>query len=958
VLIGGDAGVGKTRFVGEVVASARRQGAVVATGACLPIEGGGLPYGPVVAILGHLVRRLDGLWADEILGALAAGFGVGGPALADPIETYSTNPHLADELGKTKLFGSILTAFSALAERAPLVLVLEDLQWADSGSAELLGFLTRNLVDARVLLVGTYRSDDVGRSHPLRLWLGELSRHPRVLSLVLPPFDRSEMVDLMTGIVGHEPDAKLVDTVWERSGGNAFFAEELTASRDDPYLSTELRVVIMSGLEGLSDHAQQLLRVAAVVGPAIDHELLLAVGLLDGASVDDAVAEVVDRQVLIVDESGSYRFRHELLREAIDDAQLPFERRRLHLSVASALTSDLSLGPSDATRRAAELARHWWAGGSWADALTSSLVAAETAYAVWAFPETLAHLERAIAAFDHLAADEVPEGVDRGQLLEQAADVAYFTDAAQRAVELAREAIEAADPSDASTVARRWALLGRNQWAASDSEGAFEAYRQALAIVPPEPSVVLARVLAEEARGHMLMSRHHEAIRRADEAIAVARDVGAASEECHATYTKGCSRAEVGFYDEGIALVRKALAIAEETGSVDDANRGYMGLSSLLAESGRLEEAAALVFDSAALGEELWGARLNGAAGNSVEALVRLGRLDDAEALLALTGEQGVGSCLSSPSMSRAGIDIRRGDLDDAELQLRVTDGLTASLDDVQLRGQYLLLAGELALVEGRPCDAYELVEQALAIAVTTDDATYRPEMYALAVRCLADEIDAARSDGRRYDLDKARLLAEGMVEDCTIVVAGPSERGGMAAPRSFAFLATCIAEASRLRDPAPRRWELAATRWEEAGEPHRIAYCHWREADALLAGRAGRTRADELLQQAWRTARSIGSGPLAASIADLARRARVDLQEPGPSEPDTSSTLGDDLGLTPREVEVLGQLAAGRRDGEIAESLFISKKTVSVHVSNILRKLDVANRVEAGKIGQAHDLG
>jgi DNA-binding CsgD family transcriptional regulator/tetratricopeptide (TPR) repeat protein len=959
VLVAGEAGVGKTRFVDEVSARLRQLGAVVARGACLSVEGGDLPYGPFVAIIGHLVRQLDDE-VDASLSALAAGLGVGGPALGESVVGHAASSHLADEMAKTKLFGSILTAFASVAQRLPLALVLEDLHWADSGSVELMAFLTRNLVDAPVLLVGTYRSDDVDPTQPPRELVSELSRHPMVTSIVLEPFDRAEMVELLTGIIGRDPVPALVDSVWERSQGNAFYAEELTAARDDPHLSISLRDVIMSGIEGLSSDGQRLLRVAAVIGSRVDHDLLEAVGVLDAAAVDDAVVEVVARQVLVVDEdTEGYRFRHELLREAIDHAQLPYERRRLHGLVAQALSCDPALGPADPVLRVSALARHWWAAGSWVDALASSMAAAEATYSAWAFPETLAHLERALASLDRLDEADLARDVDRGRVVEQAADVAFLAGERQRCVVLAREAVDATDPTDLAALARRLVLLGRNLWAVGDSEGAFEAYRLAAAVVPAEPSAVRARVLAEDAKGYAMLARWQEAVRRADEAIAVARQVGATSEECHAMHTRGISRGCLGFLDEGIAEVRAALAIAEEIGSADDAHRGYFGLSGLLLESGRLEEAAALVFDRAAAGEELWGVRLNGAAGNSVLALVSLGRLDEAESLLALAGEPGYGIFGAAPSYLAATIALRRGNLVETAEQLAINDELIASIDDLQWRGGHHVLAAELALLEQRPRVAYAHIEQALALAVATDDTTSRPEMFALGLRSLADEVEAARTSGARIDVQKSRAVAAAMVEDCERVVAAPTERGGVSPPRSPALLATCLAEASRLQGPDPACWQRAGALWVGAGEPHPVAYCQWREAEALLAGRAGRARARQLIQEAWRSSVAIGSAPLARSIEDLARRARVELiPASGDGPPDAGATIGDDLGLTPREVEVLGQLAAGRRDAEIAEALFISRKTASVHVSNILRKLDVANRVEAGRVGQAHGLG
>jgi DNA-binding CsgD family transcriptional regulator/tetratricopeptide (TPR) repeat protein len=959
VLVGGDAGVGKTRLVQEFCEQARGRGSLAATGVCVPADGG-LPYGPVVGILRDLVRQLGESAAAEVLGPLVSGAGLGVPGLGDPRDVYSTVPRMADELAKTRLFESILACFTGLARRSAVVLVFEDLQWADSASAQLVDFLTRNLMDARVLLIGTYRSEELGRDHPLRPWLSELGRHVRVTQLRLGGLDRDETARLIGGILGHQPDWALVEAVWARSQGNPFFAEELTAARHSPSLSAELQGVIMTRVEGLSKEAQQLLRLAATAGATTDHQLLVAVGVLDTGSLEGALAETVDKQILVVDPSrAGYRFRHELLREAVCAALLPGERRRLHHQVATALTADASLGPAGPGHRVAELAAHWWAAGEWAEALSASRSAAEAAIAVWAFPEALAHLERALSALDRVLPAAVPAGISRLELLEKGADVAYMAGDGRRSVDLAREAIDGVDAaSDPSTAARYYALLGRNAWAIGDSDAAFDAYRQAAAFVPADPpSLELARVLAEEARGLMLMSRFHEGELRCHDALGVACATGARAEEGHVLYTLGCCRAMLGYYDEGIDLVREALAIAEELAIPDDLNRAYMGLSSLLVHSGRLEQGAALVFDSAAMGEELWGVRLNGAAGNSVEALIRLGRYDEADALLAQTGNRGVGSCTAGPSLLRAAIAIRRGRFDDADRALATAGQLTAGLSDLQARGLFHALCAELALEQGQPDDAYEQIERALGLAAGTDDETFGPEICALGVRALADRLDEAQARGRRLDADKARLLALGLVQEAQRLLAAPGERGGRCTTRSTAFGSMCAAEQSRLHTSDPDLWEEAVRRWEAAREPYPAAYCRWREAEALLEGRAGRSRASDCLKIAWRTTAALAT-PLGARIERLAQRARIPLDKVDPTDRHHDSTLACDLGLTPREVEVLSQLAAGRTDREIAESLFISKKTASVHVSNLLRKLDVTNRVEAGKIGQAHSLG
>jgi ATP/maltotriose-dependent transcriptional regulator MalT len=371
-----------------------------------------------------------------------------------------------------------------------------------------------------------------------------------------------------------------------------------------------------------------------------------------------------------------------------------------------------------------------------------------------------------------------------------------------------------------------------------------------------------------------------------------------------------------------------------------------------------LEEGAALVFDSAAMGEELWGVRLNGAAGNSVEALSRLGRYAEAEALLTQTSNRGAGSCTAGPSLLQAAISIRRGRFDEAVRSLATADELTTGLSDLQARGVFHMRCAELALEQGRPDNAYEQVEQALALAAGTDDETFGPEMCALGVRALADRLEDAQARNRHLDAAKPRLLALGLVQEAQRLVAAPGERGGRCTPRSMAFGSMCRAEHSRLHASDPDLWEEAVTRWEAAGEPYPAAYCRWRQGETLLEGRTERSRANECLQHAWRATVKLATLPLRARIERLAQRGRIALDAVDPTGPANGSTLAGDLGLTQREVEVLGQLAVGRSDREIAESLFISKKTASVHVSNLLRKLDVANRVEAGKMGQTHGLG
>ncbi|HWS44315.1 MAG TPA: response regulator transcription factor, partial [Acidimicrobiia bacterium] len=348
------------------------------------------------------------------------------------------------------------------------------------------------------------------------------------------------------------------------------------------------------------------------------------------------------------------------------------------------------------------------------------------------------------------------------------------------------------------------------------------------------------------------------------------------------------------------------------------------------------------------------GVRLNGAGGNSAEALIRRGRWADADDLLGRMDDRGITSCVFGPQAIRALLCIRRGNLDQGEAHLGHADELSAGLDTVQVRGWCHLLRAELALERGDPAAAYEEIEHALSVAAGTDDNTYRPEMLALGNRALADEYEHARARGRRIDTDKYHRLAASFVEQAGTHVELYEEIAGRCPPRTSAFLATARAEESRLHASDPDLWRAAAAAWDEATEPYFSAYSRWREAESALAGRGGRGRATEAAQVAWQTCVELGAVPLQQRIERLAQRARISLT---PAVPESTHSprhdIAEDLGLTAREVEVLAELARGRTDRQIADDLFISKKTASVHVSNILRKLDAANRIEAAEIGQ-----
>ena len=936
-LIGGDAGIGKSRLIDEFRRRARTRGALVAVGHCTPAEGGGLPFGPIVGAVRDASRQLSTADAERALGGARRMLGLDGSPSSD----------LASGLSKTALFEALLQGITTLAGSSPVVLVFEDLHWSDSASVEVIDFLTRNLFDVPVLLVASYRTDEVGQDRPLRRLVSELARHGKVVELELEGLSRDETGSLLAGILGIQPDWPLIEAVQVRSGGNPFFAEELAAARDAASLPPSLRNVVMLRVERLSPVARHVVALVAAGGSAMNHRLLAASAGLATAELDSALSESLSCQVLVVDQrEGTLRFRHSLLQEAVYESLLPGERARLHKTLALALSEHPELGTATPGHTEFELADHWWAAGEWRDAAAACRRAAERAAALRATREAHAYFERALAATDR-AGEDTP--VD---LLLSASEAAYLSSDPARSVELARMALGKSDgDADPRALAACYAVLGRNAWATGDADAAVDALRRGAALLPADtPTPELAGILAEEARFMMLTSHYEAAAAKCETALLIARAAGARVEESSVLITAGACIVDRGDVDGALAKIHEGIAIAEEVGNGDQLNRGYGNLTYVLGCAGRFDELFAVMIDGGSDVDDIEGVRLNAAGENCAEALIRQGRLDDADRLISRMSDRGVGSCVFGPNGVRAYIALRAGRLDDAERFLGQAAELAAGIRTVQVEGSLRMRYAELALERDEPAEAVSHIERALDVAAGTDDVEYTAEICALGLRAVVDDFEQAKVRDRHVDAEKAHRRVSNLLDKADETLAR-RQRGGFGGfPRPQALVAQCHAEASRLGPPLPDAWRDAAAKWDACGDPYAAVYCRWREAEALLAQRGERRRAVSCVQDAWRTAVRIGAPTLQVRLERLASRARIALDAPVVEE---EPTIGRDLGLTSREVEVLAQLAQGRTDREIAEQLFISRKTASVHVSNVLRKLDVANRVEAGRIGQ-----
>ena len=951
VLVGGEAGVGKTRLVAELTSRCARDGTRVLVGGCVPVGDGALPYAPIVEALRALLADLGASAVRDLVGPSWPELARLLPALGAPDRVG-----LSDQAAQARLFELLLGLLGRLGEQGPLVLVVEDLHWADRSTRDLLAFLVRNLRRERVLVVVTYRNDEPGQQR-LGPYLAELDRGGPVQRLELPRLNETETGAQLVGILGAAPAADLVEEVFARSQGNPFFTEELLAvvRAGSAALPETLRDLLRGRVDTLPEHASQVVVVVAVAGRRTSHRLLASVVGLDDRQLDKALRAAVTNQLLVTTASqDGYQVRHALLREVVDADLLPGERARLHASLAQTLTERPELADGPPAVAAAELAAHWDAAGEPTRALPARVQAGLAADRAHAFPEAQRHYQRALELWEQVGDPGRAAGLDRVELVTRAADAAAASGQVQRALGLLTTALDLLDPTDDPVrVALLLMRLGAQRWAAGDEPAGLAAFEEAVRILPPESSPERARVLAYHALYVMLAGRTRDAARRAEEALAVARTVGARAEEGHALGILGiCTR--------DIERLVEARRIAEEVGDAEGIARAYVQLGSVLSLGGRQREALDVFRRGLAAARELGLERAMGSvlAVNVAGTLFEIGDWEESGRVLAEALERG-GSVPFRLHESQGMLDLGRGDFPAAREQLELAVRLSPSPFEAVWP-----LAGltELAIWEGRYDDARGAVDQAVRALEQLDPEgnlplSEAPQTYALGLRVEADYAELARAARSAAGIQQARQRAEPLIARLRAWI-GPAVELGDAWVPCIAALGE--AEWSRLeRRPDPGSWQRAAERWERLEAPHATAYARFRQAEALLAARVPRARIQPVLGGAYQAAVRLGAAPLRREIELLAQRGRLRLQEPAEAADAAASAAvspAASLGLTRREAEVLALVAEGRTNRQIGQALFITPKTASVHVSRILAKLGVAGRGEAAAI--AHRLG
>jgi DNA-binding CsgD family transcriptional regulator/tetratricopeptide (TPR) repeat protein len=947
VLLAGEAGVGKSRLVAELGARLTEP-SLVLVGQCFDLADRALPFGPIVQVLRTLHRNLDTTTLDAIVGP-------GRDELAALLPESGEPPR--EGIVSAALFEQLLGMFERLSEHVPTLLVLEDLHWADRSTRELFAYLARSLRCASMVMIGTYRSDDLHRRHPLRILLAELDRSGTIERIDLHPFDLDEVRELIASIRGTEPSVALVDRTFARSDGNVFFAEELLTVDDDSggAIPPTLREIVLARVDRLSDGTQEMLRCAAVIGRSADHRLLEVIAGLPHEELLAAAREAVAEHILVPDAEGlEYHFRHALVREAVTDDLLPGDRVALHTRVAEALAEHPDWMYGGPTQLYAALASHWDAARDAPRALTAALQAARSAEGIYAYGDALEHAEHALALWPQVPDAPALTGMGHVDLMRYAASQAEMSGETARALHYIKAALTEtdadADPVAAGLLHERY---GRYLWSLSQSwSEILEHCRRAVELVPDEPSVARAKVLATLGQ-QLMLAGDNEAIAVCEEAIRVAQEIGDRVNEGHARNSLGSTLTGIGRMDEGLAELARSRELALATGSWADVARAATNEGSALQTLSREEEALAIWLEGADL------ARAHGldrACGvflrlNASETLRRLGRWADADVQLGevrAANPQGMDEwrlaeeeCLLA--IGRGQFDIAR---DRAALLERLISAEGTASNILALEHAYIALAAS----SGDEHGALQQAEDALRLQVqgTRLCSDVRLDVIVDGLAAGASAVLHSSDAGIR-DADLRRVREVGQALDDAVA----SDRWGGALPGTLdALHAQVDAELARATGTdTGSSWTEVAQGWENYRLRPRRAYALFRAAEAFVRD-DDRVSATASARAAFETAVDIGWITLRDAIASLARRARIDLG----TAAETIATPADRFGLTARELDVLALVAEGRTNRQIADTLFISAKTASVHVSNILSKLGVANRGEAA--ATAHRLG
>ncbi len=968
VLVVGDAGAGKTRFVAEGMTRAAAAGMLTVRGECLPLAGT-LPLLPVKDALGELARldrggqlaaALDAApgYVREEVGRLLPGMGQDG----------GTGPSGRDgEWSRQRLFAGVAELLAAVAGRSPsgVGLIVEDVHWADDETLDFLTFLVRAGRRGPVRVVATCRADEAPLAAHVAGWLARVRGDAGTEEIRLGPLSRAEVAGQAAALADGPVSPQVIDYLYARAEGNAFFTEQLVAAalagqagaggglRVPAELPARLAELLAARAGRCAGDARAVLAGLAVAGRSLGEDLLAAVTGLEVGAVRRGLRELAAARLLAEDASGGgHRPRHALLGEAVAARLLPGERALLHERTARALaaTQDRAL--------AAEVAGHWQAAGRPAEEFPARVTAAEAAERVFGYAEAAAHWQRAMEL--GLAQPDAAAGIDVPRLSVRAIDAFLHAGDRVRAGLVAEEAYrrfaDHPDPATAAVVCHRAAVVRARVAPRSSGlplmEEALRLFEQA------PPSSDHADALLDYTTIFLLYAEERVQAGRAalDRALEIAEAAGATALIPRTLSVIAFTAFVRGQVQEGFAALERGWAFARAARDGPALVWLAVNESGALLKLGQFQRAADVASrgldDARQAGLQSWdlASRL---AAFVAEALLAVGRTAEAAALIDPLTTMPPDHDQWLAQVIRAEIDLLRGDTGAAAERWELIEALPAIISRVDFAYDAVPRAAEALLWAGRPGEALRETRRALALFKVPDLTILSGRLLTAGMRACADLAEQARARRDQSAAMAAADAADGLAAwvermggvpfaDHPTVATIPAER------------ATWDAERTRVAGPGdPGAWDSAAKAWQDLNCPHRAGYAWWRQAEAQLdAGQPAAAAAGPLRAAA---AAADGHAPLLAQIRTLAERARIPLHPAAAGEPEAPppAQLLTRYGLTDRELTVLRLLAAGRTNPQIGAELYISTSTASVHVSNILRKLGVTSRVQAAAIAE-----
>jgi DNA-binding CsgD family transcriptional regulator len=889
VVVSGEAGVGKSSLVAVERAAALTD---VLDGSCLQLAGQALPLAAL----------------EQIFDARG-----GWPAAADGAEQQSPEQRLK----AVRVWADALAPSGAATATT---LVIDDLQWADETTCDFLVYLACTAARRRLSLVLTLRDDETPQVGRVQQAVDELTRLPGADCLELSRLNREETRELVAAMTGNADG----DAWYEQTQGNPYLLGELVK---DPG-ARRVKDVLLSRVRSLGADAAGLVRLAAIFGLWVSDQRLFRASGLSPDRYGTAVREAVDVGVLVV-EGADYAFRHSLMCEAVLAQLLPFERRMLHEQAARALSADAD----DDVVTASAVSLHWSAAGVTDEAAEWSVRAARKARRLNAFAESWAHYQRALEfgrkpdADPGRRLDLALEAAGTARLAGDPATAATLLEGALRADGIPR-------PARASALER----LGCFLWEAGLTARSRAAYAEAAATLDTEVTACHAQVWGAMARGAFIMAEFDEAVRLSDRAITAAREHGTTAVLADALTTRGTAGTFLG--DAGaLDLLREGVRLARDVEDRVVLCRSYANLIVAYEFSGMPAEASAAALEGLTLLPE-YGLELPVGAAlacNATNMLIRRGQYSRCEAVLAelLDGRitQGQGLHLH---LERAELHLAMGNTGAARASLAAA----APLSEVDEPAVVAAIAAAAAGIQAAEADrdrCFRTVDEALRRLSATQDKHFRTELLVIGLR---NEADRSGPVAGRLDRETAARLDRLSAELDEVADADTDDLN------YAADLRTARNECARARGTATAAdWAEAVALWQAADRPREEAYCLLREAECQVAAKR-RDRAAARATAAREIAQRLGAAPVVAEVDALLSRTRI-----APAPLPRSSAENRPYGLTEREFEVLALLGTGATNRQIARTLFISDRTVGVHVSRVLHKLQVTNRAQAAAV-------